>query len=784
MDKPVSTGPFVVNLKDRSIPVSVGSKAFNLRKLMDHGIRIPVTFVCTWDAYHRYIENDDKIVDTLRDELARVLEPDKYYAIRSSANIEDSIDRSFAGQFRSVLNVQGVDNIIQSIWSIWATATSPAVQSYLERRGIITHDISMAVIIQEMVLPVVAGVALSRNPVTGADEIVVEAVHGSGEALVQSGVTPSRWVYKSGGWLAKPDGQEIPLSLAEQVVTETSSIAKTLKSSIDLEWAWNGKELYWLQVRAITTLNKHNIYSNHMSKEMLPGMIKPLIWSVNIPMKSKVFVQFMDEMLGDTKTKPEELIKSFYYRVYFNMGVIGHVFEELGLPADSLEIMMGVNPMGAKMSMKPTLQMLRRLPHMMAFAHDKWMFHRKMRIAMPDLERRSKAVHWQEAGQMSETELLTAIEQLYPFVQEVAYYNILCPILSGMHNRMLDRELKRLGIDPVQLDITENLPGLAEYDPSSHLRTLNAAFEQLEPQVRDSISNANHAQFKQLQGIANFQQQVAAFIELFGHLSDNGNDFSWTPWREDPDMVLRLIIEFKPVSVEKAEKIHFSDLKINFLRRPMVKLFFERARQYLLLREQLSSLYTYTYGLFRNYYLALGGYLVKRGAVENVQDIFYLSDAEIRQIIAGHAQTIDRRIEIAQHKDDMERFREISLPTIIYGDEAPPIENQSSRRLTGLVTSIGHYTGTVKVIHGIQDFNKVKDGDVIIIPYSDVGWMPLFAHAGAVVAESGGLLSHSSIIAREYGIPAVVSVKGAMSLLDDMRVTVDAHKGEVIILQD
>lgn len=780
----MSTGNFIVNLKDRRIPASVGSKASNLRKLMDHGIRIPVTYVCTWEAHHRYIENDDKLVQALREELALKIDSEKHYAVRSSANIEDGVDRSFAGQFRSVLNVQGVDQILRAIWSIWATATSPAVQSYLERHGISTHNLSMAVIIQEMVQPVVAGVSLNRNPVTGADEIIVEAVHGSGEALVQSGVTPNRWVNKKGSWLSKPGGEEIPLSLVEQVVNETRSIARTLKSSVDLEWAWNGKELTWLQVRAITTLNRHNIYSNQMSKEMLPGMVKPLIWSVNIPMKSKVFVRFMDEMLGDTNTKPEELCKSFYYRVYFNMGVIGNVFVKLGLPADSLEMMSGVTPMGTKMSMKPTFQMLRRLPHMASFAHDKWMFHRKMRQVMPDLERKVKSVHWQEAGQMSEAELIAAIDQLYPLVQEMAFYNILCPILSVMHNRMLDRELKRLGVDPTQLDITGDLPGLADYDPSSHLRQLNSTFEQLDPQVREKIRGAKYAQFVKLPGIVDFQRETAAFIDRFGYLSDNSNDFSWTPWREDPDMVLRLIIDFKSAQDDNTKKIHFSDLKVNPLRRPMVKIFHERVSQYRLLREQLSSLYTSSYGLFRYYYLALGGYLVKRGVIDDDQDIFYLSDGEIRQVIAGPEHRVDHRAGIAKHKADMERFKDIPLPSVIYGDEAPPIENQLSRRLTGLVTSIGQYTGTVKVVHGIQDFNKVMEGDVVVIPYSDVGWTPLFARAGAVVAESGGLLSHSSIIAREYGIPAVVSVNGAMGLLDQMRVMVDAHKGEVIILTD
>ena len=131
----------------------------------------------------------------------------------------------------------------------------------------------------------------------------------------------------------------------------------------------------------------------------------------------------------------------------------------------------------------------------------------------------------------------------------------------------------------------------------------------------------------------------------------------------------------------------------------------------------------------------------------------------------------------------MERFSNITLPTVIYGDEPPPVSDASSEKLVGVPTSIGHYTGKVCVVRGIRDFNKVQQGDVLVIPYSEVGWTPLFARASAVVAESGGMLSHSSIIAREYNIPAVVSVAGATRLPDEALVTVNGHTGEVIIHQ-
>ena len=335
---------YICDLENRRLPDSIGNKAHNLRSLSKIGLRIPKSKVVTWQAYRRYIEDDESLVYELQVELSENLTTDTFYAVRSSANIEDSLERSFAGQFKSVLDVQGVDNVFQAIWSIWGTAQSDRVTSYLETHGISAQDLLMAVMIQEMIHPVFAGVSLSRNPVTGADEVVVEAVEGSGEALVQSGVTPMRWINKWDNWLLQPEASPLPILLVEQIVAETRSISQKLNSHVDLEWVYDGQQLYWLQVREITTLNRHNIYSNHISKEMIPGMIKPLINSINIPLVCSMWVRLLTEMLGKTSVQTEDLAKSFYYRVYFNMGTLGQIFEEVGLPGDSVETLMGIFP--------------------------------------------------------------------------------------------------------------------------------------------------------------------------------------------------------------------------------------------------------------------------------------------------------------------------------------------------------------------------------------------------------------------------------------------------------
>jgi pyruvate,water dikinase len=129
----------------------------------------------------------------------------------------------------------------------------------------------------------------------------------------------------------------------------------------------------------------------------------------------------------------------------------------------------------------------------------------------------------------------------------------------------------------------------------------------------------------------------------------------------------------------------------------------------------------------------------------------------------------------------MNHSRDATLPEVIYGDQIPPVYPQVSHKLSGVPTSGGYYSGPVKVIRGLSDFPKLQPGDVLVIPFSDVGWTPLFTRAGAVIAESGGILSHSSIVAREFGIPAVVSVSGAMDLQDGTWVELDGYQGEIYV---
>ncbi len=172
---------------------------------------------------------------------------------------------------------------------------------------------------------------------------------------------------------------------------------------------------------------------------------------------------------------------------------------------------------------------------------------------------------------------------------------------------------------------------------------------------------------------------------------------------------------------------------------------------------------------------------MKRELIDHAQDVFLLKEPDIREAMTVSDSQSKLRKHIADRKQAMERAKEFVLPEVIFGDEMPPPEtlDHSMDTLHGIPTARGYYTGTARVIRGIREFDRLTPGEVLVVPFSDVGWTPLFSKAGAVIAESGGMLSHSSIVAREYGLPAVVSVSSACDLLEGKQVTVDGYKGEV-----
>jgi pyruvate,water dikinase len=323
-----------------------------------------------------------------------------------------------------------------------------------------------------------------------------------------------------------------------------------------------------------------------------------------------------------------------------------------------------------------------------------------------------------------------------------------------------------------------------DIDPSYHLALLHRRYEALTEDERTQLQTTSYEEFSKLSGLKDFRDEIEDFLDDFGHLSDSGNDFSRVTWRETPEIILKMITRFETPKTEKKYKIDISSLSKNPLESFLLKFLHKRAAKYREYRERVSFLYTYGYGLFRPYFLHLATLFVEKGFLKQQQDIFYLTLAEIQQVVKLGKMSSELENTVKERQKEVVEYKDILLPDLIYGDSPPrPLAStELASKLKGLGVSKGYYEGQIKVVKNIRDLHKIEEGDILVMPFSDVSWTPLLTKARAVISESGGMLSHCAIVAREYNIPAVVSVQGALELEDGTLVAVDGSSGEIAVL--
>ena len=802
----------LIDLSERTLPGEMGEKARNLAWLVRQGYAVPRTYVLPFQAGELCKQDLQECRQQIQQALSQQLDPSQAYAVRSSANVEDSAQHSFAGQFNTLLNLRGMDNVCKAIEQLVLDGPTPLLSAYTAQTGLESADHRLALIIQEMVNPQVSGVAFSRNPITGLDEVIVEAVQGSGEKLVQEGQTPDRWVKKWGKWIAQTPQSEIDQALIEKVSHQTGEIAKKYRRPVDLEWVYDGKKLYWVQLRPITGLETKNIFSNRISREFFPGLIKPLIWSVNTRLVNSAWIKLFSELTGPHDLIPEDLACSFGYRAYFNMGTVGRILSLIGLPRETLELMLGIDGGADRPRFRPSARTMRLLPRMGWFMLKRANSQRRTVADMVRMQAAYVHLFDRPMPEFSDEEMLQQVDRLYQLNLKAAEYNIVTPLAMGISTMLLRRQLARVGVDFANFDLMAGMLDMRDHDPKAAIKDVAAQFNQLDAATRQQVTHSSYQAFNALPGLDAVKRGLAELLQKFGHLSDAGNDFSAMPWRENPEMVFQMVLkEAEQLASEvtgqaaqissqaaeglgpgKAKKIRFDDLKLNRWKRLWLKSSYQRARQAHYQREVVSSVYTYGYGLFRELFLELGRRLAQQGVIETGEDIFYLTWDEVRAVVQSGAPGVPEegsgevRQLIAQRQRELALCKDQVYPDVIYGDVLPPVieAKEVERVLRGVPGSSGYYRGPVKVIRSIQDFDRLEDGDVLVIPYSDVSWTPLFTRAGAVIAESGGMLSHSSIVAREYNLPCVVSVPQACSLPEDAIVAVDGYKGEIYLVSE
>jgi phosphohistidine swiveling domain-containing protein len=751
----------------------VGGKAVGLQSLMSMGLRVPRTHVCSAKAWQRYSKpgKGDRVIARLKRELRLIgLADTDGVAVRSSAAQEDSARHSMAGQLESFLNVRGVSEVAEAIVSVWKSAKDACDALPLGRASQ-----PIEVLVQDMVHPIVSGAAFSRDPVSGAEQVIIEAVEGTSEALLQHGVTPRRWVIKREQ--PQSDWPLVPTEVLREITQTTRRVASELRYPADLEWAYDGEMLWWLQVRPITSLRGLPVYSNRISREYLPGLVKPLVWSINVPMINGAWIDLFESLVGSLSIDPLSLARQFHYRAYFNMSGMGALFRKLGLEEDTLEKLLGIMASDGRAAIGFRWRMILHMPRILRFMVSVLLFHRTslswVNQARATLDEKSS---WLESAR-GMRELLDWSCDMLVLMRNAARYRIIALLIHMAVGQLGRRALKRRGVsDLSQLEIPD--PDLDSLDPTIAIRRLAQAFASLPKAERCAATELPLESFLKRIASQSFGQDFDNFLACFGHLTESGNDFSGRPWSDDPAGVLQMVIAQAAAGAADSQGFDPTRPKNRANR------WARRVTRRRVDRERIGAVFARGFFLLHNWALRLERVLQSEGIVDVEGDVFFLRLEELYDLAEGRLARRGARAKIARRKEEMAESASVSLPEQIIGDRVAEVDPfpRSANVYCGIGVSRGVYEGVICVVPTLEEAERFHDGQVLVVPYSDVAWTPLFARAGALIAEAGGILSHSAIMARELRIPAVVSVAGACNLPNGARVRVDGLEGRINVL--
>jgi phosphohistidine swiveling domain-containing protein len=634
--------------------------------------------------------------------------------------------------------------------------------------------------------------------------VVIEAVHGLGEALVQGQIKPDRYIVDTRGVLAsiEPTDSSAPVLQNEQVLQLAEvvrDVAHRARDPQDVEWAWDGTGFHLLQCRPITSLVGKRVYSNKMVSDMSPGLVKPLVYSTKTTgMAINVFGRMFTELIGPNGIDFSSLVMRIRSRIYTDVTLLGELFDQVGMPANFFQMISRDERTNFRHP-PLTLRTLRAMVRVLRFA---WRHSSSADQISAFLLRRDRTLeHYRQAdwSALEPQELLGQFDQLMRMHGETQWFIVIGPTNMAVRNRMLNRFISRRAKDVVPSDLIRGLVGLKALEPNAGLqamaldaRTLDVSAQRLLIEGDDRSIRAALSESKQGRTMV---RSVDAFLSRYGFLSTNGTDFTGIPWAENPALIWHSIgrlaasasqSETEDVQAIREDARTRARSQLSWTQRPFFDRLLASTITYIDLRERTSLLMSEEAYEMRRIFLSLGEDLVARGDLTERDDIFYLAYDELRQLVDGELEAEEAQKLVNDHRAEMAADAQMEIPDTICGDYVPayPIaQADDPEYLVGICGSSGLAHGhACVVLDPTRAPTSLGQDDILVVPFTDVGWTPLFSGIGGIVAETGGQLSHTSIVAREYGLPAVVNVRRATRLIvDGQPITVDGNKGRVYL---
>ncbi|AWE42251.1 PEP/pyruvate-binding domain-containing protein [Actinobaculum sp. 313] len=728
-------------------------------------------------------------------------------AVRSSATAEDLAEASFAGQQETFLGVIGESAVLYAVRRCWTSLWSDRAVAYRKTQGIPDDALALAVVVQTMVPADTAGVLFTRNPVTGSeDTMLVNSSYGLGESVVTGLVTPDTFTLarRPPGVLTREIGRKetrIDASPGSPPTTRTVPEQDRGRQSItdkqlmrllglgeqveayygcgqDIEWAFCGEELYLLQTRPITTVTDAVVSRNERAAARLSKVLR-------------------DDMIEHYPAPfPLDL-----FAVHQIQDAIQELMRAAGLKVDSAAALIrgeGTGVIRIRMTApRPTLTTPARLAVLFhrGMSHDpaRWT-HEESRLrsrldAMLQRVTRLREMSDREVMDLvhlslAECSRLTASRFLNYNAPLVVNRTICSLLIRLVHaNPQVTPEELLIGVPYKTAAMTAQISLLAQQAREFGLTAL----------LTGTPSDRLPAVLSGSKRGRQFQELVDEFLASYGaRCTRLYLPFSNRSWREDPGSFYTLLattLRGNPVQIPQNTPV-LSTLPrtrgenttrfINArLPRPLRFLWKRNAQRFQarhIAREGTAYMLEEFFCVARAGMDEISRRLVDRGQLDNPANIRFLYMEEVQQALD------DADKQLSSLAARRQRVRPTAQSVWLdRGDPEVGSTLDELHTLRGQPSSSGRACGPARIIHSPDEAARLQPGDILVCPYTDPTWTPLFAVAAAVVADSGGPLSHAAIVAREYGIPAVLGTGNATSLPDGVELLVDGTAGTVTI---
>ncbi|RAS91117.1 phosphoenolpyruvate synthase [Priestia endophytica] len=759
------------------------------------------------------------------------------YAVRSSATAEDLPHASFAGQQDTYLNIIGKEAILRHISKCWASLFTDRAVIYRMQNGFDHSQVYLSVIIQRMVFPQASGILFTADPITSNRKLLsIDASFGLGEALVSGLVSADCYkvqeekivdkrlatkklaIYglKEGGTETQQinPAQQKTQTLNEHQILQLARIGRQIEAYFgypqDIEWCLVDDTFYIVQSRPITTLypipeandEENHVYVSVGHQQMMTDPMKPLglsffLLTTPAPMRKAGGRLFVDvthmlasldnrKMLLDAMGQHDPLMKDALITIIERGDFIK------SLPNDKQEQSSGKR--NKSVSSADSRAQIENDPTIVSDL---------IKSSQRSIEELKQNIQTKLGSDLFDfiLEDIQILKKILFDPQSSAVFMAAIEASSWINEKMKEWLGEKNVADTLSQSVPNNITsemGMALLDVADVIRPY--------PEVMDYLQHVKDDNF--LDELAKFdggqetQEAIIAYLSKYGMRCAGEIDITKTRWSEKPitlvPMILNNIKNFEPnashrkfeqgrrVALKKEQELldQLKQLPDGEQKAKETKQMINLIRNFIGYREYPKYGMINRYFLYKKALLKEAKQLVQANVIHEKEDIYYLTFEELREVV--RTNKLDYQI-ISKRKDEYKLYEKLTPPRVITSDGEIIVgeykrENLPAKAIVGLPVSSGVIEGRARVILNMEDAN-LEDGDILVTSFTDPSWTPLFVSIKGLVTEVGGLMTHGAVIAREYGLPAVVGVENATKLIKDgQRIRVNGTDGYIEIL--